>query len=187
MDDAAEKPENKTVVRLSNLTYNQLNKSFMIGRLNSFKTKHRNWDLKLLDRQLEDIYKDMLYVSEKNIQPLGIRGFIHNFIGTFEQCDENVDNVLSLKEFITCMKNDTFLSKLTVPTAQPFPTNTYVPRKNYTNASYFYEQIFLLLDENLNNYLNFHDYMKLRLMVFFLETLFGPRTFYRGDQLRMCD
>lgn len=157
---------NKTLQRLSNSTYQDLNNTYTINPMNNFKNKNRVWDYKLLDKQLEEIYKDMLYVTEKNIRPLNIRAFIQNFITGFEACDTDANNVLMFSEFSACMANDTFLSKLAVPNVQPYRISSYVPYQNYTNATFFYQQIFNLLDEYKNNYLNFHDYMRLRLMVF---------------------
>ena len=163
---AATNATNVTVDRLSNSTFRDLNNPFIINPLKNFRSKNRKWDFKLLDKQLEEIYKDMLYSSEKNVRPLSIQAFIQNFIGTFEKCDTNLDNVLSLAEFTICMKSDTFFSKISIPNSQPVMISSYVPDQNYTNATNFYLQIFNILDENKNNYLNFHDYMKLRLMVF---------------------
>ena len=157
---------NVSVDRLSNSTYRDLNNTFTINAINNFKNTNRKWDFKLLDKQLEEIYKDMLYVTEKNVRPLSIRPFIQNFIGPFESCDTNADNVLSLAEFTTCMQNDTYFKLLSIPNVQPYKISSYVPNQNYTNSTFFYQSIFNILDDYQNNYLNFHDYMKLRLNVF---------------------
>jgi hypothetical protein len=157
---------NQTLDRLSNSTYRDLNNTYTLNPINNFKNVNRKWDFKMLDKQLEEIYKDMLYVTEKNVRPLNIRAFIQTFIGPFESCDTNADNVLSLAEFTTCMQNDTYFKLLSIPNVQPFLISSYVPNQNYTNPTYFYQTIFNILDDYKNNYLNFHDYMRLRLMVF---------------------
>ena len=154
--------------KFSQNAYDQLNNTFTIMHmhLNEYKNPRKTWDFKILDKQLEDIYRDMLYTNERNVRPLGIRAFIQLFIGPFESCDTNGDNILSLTEFTGCMQNDTYFKMLSIPNVQPYLISSYVPNQNYTNATYFYNTLFNLLDNYQNNYLNFHDYMFLRLMVY---------------------
>lgn len=152
--------------RFSASQYSDLNQTYTVNHLNNYKTTNRKWDFKMLDKQLEQIYKDMLYVTEKRMRPLNVRAFIQTFIGPFETCDKNADNVLSLAEFSACMSSDPYFKLLTVPNVQPFIVSSYVPQQNYTNSAIFYQTIFNILDDYKNSYINFHDYMKLRLMVF---------------------
>ena len=146
------------LTRLSASLYDDLNKTFVVQNLHTFKKRRKLLDFKLLDKQIELIFQSMLY-SQRN-SASSLRGYIQIFINNFEECDKDIDNVLSLDEFSSCMQNDTYLKKILIP------DKIVSAQTNFTNSSYFYQILFDLFDEYNHNYLNFNDYMKLRLMIF---------------------
>jgi hypothetical protein len=153
---------NATNATLTQSLYNQLNRTFVQQDLSQFKDNNRKWvDNKLFDKQLEDIYNDMLYQQKQEHTPASTRASIAIFTTAFEGCDSNHDNVLNLTEFELCMNTtDKYLMDI-VPPPPMFATFA-----NYTNATGFYPVLFNILDSYNTGYLNFHDYMILRLMVF---------------------
>ena len=153
--------------RLSANIYHQLNTTMVIRKNlppKEFIKAIRNWDYKLLDKQIETIYEELKLVSDPTIRSLPIRGFINYFLNNYEACDKDGDNVLNVKEFTECMITDKYFKQLIIPNQQ---TASFI---KYTNPSEFYQAIFWLLDEHNNNFLNFHDYMLLRLIIFSLKS-----------------
>ena len=154
---------NATNNTLSKSMFNDLNSTYVSQDLNTFRVNNRRWaDLKLNDRQIEDIYQDLIYKQQPGITPEGSRAAIQIYVRQFEACDRDRDNVLSLKEFTGCMANDTYLSQITPP---QIAFATYA-NYSFTNATGFYPILYNLMDTYRLNYTNFHDYMLLRLMVF---------------------
>ena len=152
--------------RISANFYKQLNTTFVMSKVvrrPEFMKKVRNWDYKLLDKQIESLYQELKIVANPNVRELPMRGFIDYFLNNYEACDKDGDNVLNLQEFIYCMNTDKYLKELILPNKQ---TASFM---QYTNATNFHSAIFELLDEYNNNYLNFHDYMLLRLIIFSLK------------------
>ena len=125
---------------------------------------YRKWDFKMLDKQLSEIVNLMNFKSKSKNSQEGFRTFIGFFITNFEQCDKDADNQLSLKEFTKCMKNDTFLQLIDVPSKVHSPINS--GSLNYPNETIYAEVLFNLLDENETGFLNFYSYMHLRLFIF---------------------
>jgi hypothetical protein len=144
------------------MSYSRLNNTFATQDLNTFKNLHRNWNLKVIDKQLEDIFQDMNYQSHVDHTEKGIRAFLQIFINEYQACDTDGDNSLSLAEFQQCMINDAYLSSISPP------SSTYASYINYTftNSSGFNAILFSLLDIHNNGDLNFHEYMSLRLYIF---------------------
>jgi hypothetical protein len=154
---------NATNATLSGSLYQDLNKTYVVQNVATFKIQNRRWnDNKLHDKQLEDIYQDLIYKQSGSMTPEGSRAAIQLFVSQFESCDSNKDNVLSLNEFQGCMVNDTYLNQI-VPPQQAFATNT---NYSFTNQTGFYPILYNVLDTYRLNYTNFHDYMLLRLFVF---------------------
>jgi hypothetical protein len=122
----------------------------------------RKWDFKLLDKQLSEIASLMNYQGKG--ESFGLRGFIRFFISYFEACDHDADNQLSREEFRGCMKNDSFLSFIDVPTKNH--SALFENPLNYTNVTIYADTLFNLLDEYDMGYLNFYSYMQLRLFIF---------------------
>jgi hypothetical protein len=153
---------NATNKTLTKSLYHQLNETFVKQDMNTFKQNNRKWvDNKLFDKQLEDIYHDMLYQQNQEHTPASTRASIQIFTTAFEGCDINKDNVLNETEFTLCMNStDKYLMDI-VP-----PPSMFATFANYTNATGFYPVLFNVLDTYNTGYLNFHDYMILRLMVF---------------------
>lgn len=154
---------NATNNTVSQVLWNKLNNTFTKRQAGHFKESARKWlDNKLYDRQLDLIFKDFLHESDKEINPLSTRNTISLFTGQYDACDQDDDGVLNLEEFKGCFANDTFLSRI-----QP-PHRLWA---NYANNSVsdengFYSILFNTLDAYKTNYLNFYDYMLIRLFVF---------------------
>lgn len=145
--------------------YRSLNQTIVEKDIYTFKNLNRKYDFRILDKELEEIFHLMLLKNEKKLTTNGIRDFIHFFMNSYNQCDENKDNVLTIKEFTQCMKSDKFLSQIVTV------TDSFSSKKNllYNYSSYsdkFFGLLFESLDEKEVGYLNFNDYMNLRLMVF---------------------
>jgi hypothetical protein len=154
---------NSTNNTLSKSLFGDLNNTYVKQDMNTFKINNRRWaDLKMNDKQLEDIWQDLIYTQNKDLTPAGARASIQLFTSQFESCDKNHDNVLSLPEFTGCMANDTYLSQITPPQARFATFANY----SFTNATGFYPILYNLMDSYSLNYTNFHDYMLLRLMTF---------------------
>lgn len=154
---------NATNSTMSGSLFQDLNKTFVQQDVNTFKVSNRRWtDLKLNDKQLEDIYQDLIYKQQKDVTPPAVRASIQLFVTQFENCDTNKDNVLSLPEFTVCMANDTYLSQIVPPQARFATFMNYT----YSNATGFIPILYNLMDSYSLNYTNFHDYMLLRLMLF---------------------
>jgi hypothetical protein len=148
---------------LGNSTYRQLNASFVKEDLHEYKTLHRKWDWKILDKELDEIYEDMNYRQEVEHTPLAIQHFLNTFVLYFQACDTNGDNTLSMDEFSLCVKNDNALRTMVIP------SKTYASYSNYTtttNSTGYYSILFRILDTHHNNYINFHGYMHLRLLAY---------------------
>lgn len=154
------KPTNST---LSALHHDNLNKTFTEHKSEHFKIKARQWiENKLFDRQLDLIYKDFLHESNQEVTAQSTRNTISLFTSQYEACDTNHDNVLDLEEFTGCFKNDTYLSRISPP---PAPYANYM-NNSYTNETGFYSLLYDTMDAYKVNYINFYDYMLMRLFVF---------------------
>lgn len=145
---------------MTNSTYRQMNFTFVKQELNEFREQNKKWDYKLLDKQFDDIYNTMLLRQTPYKTLFGDRAYMAIFLNYFQACDTNKDNLLNFNEFKGCMGNDTYLNRI-----QP-PSNLYAAQTNYTNADFFYNTIFSLLDTHDTGALNFHAYMELRLFIF---------------------
>jgi len=118
----------------------------------------------MLDHQLQDIAEQMNFRSEYAHTEEGLRSFIRFFINYFESCDLDGDNQLSRGEFRKCMKNDTFLMIIDIP-SKNYSALSANPL-NYTNETIYADTLFDLLDDHDTGYINFHSYMHLRLFIF---------------------
>lgn len=149
---------------LSRSTWRDINNTMVRQTENVWLPNHRKWDFKLLDHQLQDIAMDMNYRDEYGHNQQGLRGFIRYFINYFEACDLDGDNQLSRKEFRRCMKNDTFLMIIDIP-SKNYSALSGNPL-NYTNETNYADTLFDLIDPQESGYVNFHGYMSLRLYIF---------------------
>ena len=75
------------LTRLSASLYDDLNKTFVVQNLHTFKKRRKLLDFKLLDKQIELIFQSLLY-SQRN-SASSLRGYIQIFInknimGTFD-------------------------------------------------------------------------------------------------------
>jgi len=149
---------------LSRSSWRDINNTMVRQTVNVFLPNHRKWDFKLLDHELQDIALDMNYRDEYGHTQEGLRAFIRFFINYFESCDLDNDRQLSRAEFRRCMKNDTFLMIIDVP-SKNYSALSASPL-NYTNETVYADTLFDLLDPHETAYLNFHSYMHLRLFIF---------------------
>jgi Ca2+-binding EF-hand superfamily protein len=147
---------------LSNSSYKDLNQTFVAESVKAFKDKHKKWDYKMFDNQLEEIATIMTYKDEKYQTMDSKKAFIQQFISKYEACDKNGDNVLDLDEFTNCMKNDEYLYVISPPESK------YAAYANYTssNSTGFYKILYNNLDSYQSNYINFYDYMFLRMLAY---------------------
>jgi len=148
--------KNKTV---KNTTFRAMNDTFVKQDMHEFKNIHRTWDYKMFDKQIEDIFKTM-HTTKNYKTVFDDRAYMEIFLNHFYSCDPDGDNVLNLKEFKGCMKNDTYLAQIAPPPKR------YAAIVNYTDPDYFYDQLFYTLDVMDTGSINFHSYMELRLMIF---------------------
>lgn len=154
---------NATNFTLLNSLHNDLNNTYIVQDLPTFKSSNRRWnDLKLDDKQLEDIYQDLIYRQDKDVTPAAARAAIQIFVNNFQACDVNQDNVLNITEFTGCMANDTYLSQINVPQARWATYANY----SFTNSTGFVPLLFNVMDTFQYGYTTFHDYMTLRLFLF---------------------
>jgi hypothetical protein len=154
---------NATNFTILSSMYDDLNKTYTKQDLPTFKLNNRRWaDLKLDDKQLEDIYQDLIYRQNKDVTPAAARAAIQIFVNNFQACDTNQDNVLNLQEFTGCMANDTYLSQIN----QPQPRWATYANYSFTNSTGFVPLLFKVMDTFNYNYTTFHDYMTLRLFLF---------------------
>jgi hypothetical protein len=154
---------NATNVTISSIMYKDLNTTYVKQDLHTFKTETRKWaDLKIFDKQLEDIYQDLIYKHNHELTPEAGRAAVQIFANQFQACDGNHDNVLDISEFSGCMANDTYLRTIVTPSTHFATYANYT----FTNTTGFYPILFNVIDSYKLNYTNFHDYMMLRLMSF---------------------
>ena len=145
---------------LTNLTYRNFNYTYDTLNLIDYKAQLKSWDYKMMDKQLEEVYKTMLTKNLPYKTLFSDRAYVEIFLQQFDQCDTNHDQTLDITEFKACMKSDFYLRKIT-----PTPANI-AALSNYTDPDFFYQSIFNILDTQKFNFLNFHAYMELRLFVF---------------------
>jgi hypothetical protein len=153
----ASKADNFT--SLKNQTYLHMNQTYSKQDLATFKNNNRRWDYKMTDKQLDDIFKTM-HVSKDYKTIHDDRAYMEIFLNSFYGCDKDDDNVLNYAEFKSCMTADSYLSVI-----RP-PPQMYAAHQNYTDAGIFYDQLFRILDNQDTGFVNFYNYMELRLMIF---------------------
>jgi hypothetical protein len=153
-----------SVRRFSSALQQYTNSSFVIKDSNTFKKDNRNWDFKIFDKQLEDIFNCILINQDSEITINGVRSFLQLFLQNYETCDKDKDNVLNQSEFSDCITKDPYLSKITLPIKDPSSP------VDFSDPKAFSKELFDLLDERRLSYLNLVDYMKLRLFIFSWRT-----------------
>jgi len=145
--------------------YRALNETLIVQDMFEFKRNNRKYDFKILDKELEEIFHLMLYKNNRLITTNSVRDFIHFFMNSYNNCDEDKDNVLSYEEFSKCMKNDKYLNNIIpIDFRSANYTNNHLFKKY--DPKIFFKLIFDSLDEKQFGFLNFNDYMNLRLMAF---------------------
>lgn len=144
-----------------NSTLNKvLDSSYSSQNLNGFVKDYSSWDLKMLTKDLHNIFDTMRLYDNKYKTPHGDRVYINLFVNDFTKCDKDKSNTLDYKEFKECMENDSYFKFIIAP------IEMYASRKNLTNKDNFYNDIFSILDNQNSTYINFHGYMHLRFISF---------------------
>lgn len=119
---------------------------------------------KLLDKEILEIFN--FFRTKKFVASrYDMRSAIELFLNDFEKCSPNKTYVLNLEQFQRCMSTDPSLHRI-IP-----PSNVYANYNNYsdpkdTNKTAFKTLLFKTMDKMHENYLNFYDYLVLRLYVF---------------------
>jgi hypothetical protein len=162
---------NTTLSSFYKETYKQLNESFTKKDMYTFKTENNKWDYKLIGKQLDDIFEIFLYQNNKEITQRAMFGIMKLFIAQFEQCDTNDDNVIDFVEFKACVKDQKYFSLMNIDTGRiPAYQRTLIDENtqntNITDTDSLSLLVFDILDEFDNEYLNFYDYMLLRVVAF---------------------
>lgn len=151
--------QRKNFTSVQNSTFEDMNMTYVKQDLAQWKNKNRKWDYKMFDKQLEDIFNTM-HIGKEYKTIYDDRAYMEIFLNAFYGCDKDQDNVLSYKEYLSCMKSDKYLAVV-----QP-PPKMYATSANYTDSEYFYHKVFEVLDAHETGHINFHAYMELRLMIF---------------------
>lgn len=145
--------------------YRALNQTIIVKDLHEFKKENKKFDFKILDKELEEIFHLMLLRNDKRLTTNGVRDFIHFFMNSYSNCDKDNDNILNLKEFVNCLKTDKYLMQI-MPIDPRKKNSTFSPLYKKYDPEEFYKLVFESLDDKEFGYLNFNDYMTLRLMAF---------------------
>lgn len=145
---------------MTNRTYRDMNASHVKQGLDAFHP-HR-FDYKLYDQQLHDVFDSMRQNDVPFKTLFGDRAYMEIFLQNFKTCDQNRDEVLDLAEFKFCVRNDTYLAQI----MPPHLNQHYASHLNHTNYDMFYKILFTLMDVHNHDFLNFYDYMELRLLIF---------------------
>jgi hypothetical protein len=160
--------------RLSDPDYTSLNHTFAKKNIKEFKDERLAYAkyFKIQSTQLDEIFTMFTTDDDKqHITTQSTRSSIKIFIENFELCDDNKNNVLTLIEFKACLKKNEYLQifDFDLLTQPDFLKKIIENNKNYTalyDSDTFSTRIFNIVDENGNGFLNFYDFMILRLISF---------------------
>ena len=128
-----------------------------------FASKFANWDFKLHERELDEVWGAVLRNEGKITNERGLRAFLNIFVEHFTACNKKENNVLTIGEFSECMANEPFLKKIKAPPKKYI----FVPPNQ--NQPEFNANLFFLLDTHLEKVLNFKQYLYLRLVIYSLQ------------------
>lgn len=153
-------------ISMRNQIESQMNLSlFPHQDTNTFFHSHNSFLAnKLLDKQIIEIFN--IFRTKKFVASrYDLRSAIEFFLNDFERCSPNQTYVMDLKQFQRCMTIDPSLNRI-IP-----PSDVYANYLNYsnpkdTNHTAFKTLVFNSLNRMNENYLNFYDYLMLRLYVF---------------------
>jgi len=119
---------------------------------------------KLLDKQIIEIFN--IFCTKKFVASrYDLRSAVEFFLNDFENCSPNRTFVMDLKQFQHWMTIDPSLNRI-IP-----PQNVYANYLNYShpkdsNHTAFKTLVFKSMNKMNEDYLNFYDYLMLRLYVF---------------------
>jgi hypothetical protein len=159
----------------TNSSFNISMRSKIESQMNFSKFSHQNTNNffhshnsflanKLLDKQIIEIFN--IFRTKKFVASrYDLRSAVEFFLNDFEKCSPNKTYVMDLKQFQHCMTIDPSLNRI-IP-----PSNVYANYLNYSdpkdsNHTSFKTLVFNSLNRMNENYLNFYDYLMLRLYVF---------------------
>lgn len=133
-----------------------------------YKMQKGRYDFSMNNAEIKQLFEYMLLKQEKEISEDSLYVFANMYVRDWMMCDADESGTMSFDEFEACMKNSTFLNNIKIPNkdfADYVPNNGIKPKdtKNY------YKAIFVLFDEKKWGFLNFLQYMNLRLYSFSLR------------------
>lgn len=144
----------------------QMNETkFEVQDENQFFHSHNSFLAnKLLDKEILEIFN--FFRTKKFLTSrYDMRSSIELFLNDFERCSPNNTYVMDLPQFQRCMTIDPSLRRIVPPSSAFANYNNYSDPKD-TNKTAFKTLLFKTLNKMHENYLNFYDYLMLRLYVF---------------------
>lgn len=163
---------NQTRETISEMVYRIINSNTGVGQSKGeFMTQQRGrFDFTMNDAELKELFYYMLYKQDKVINDNSLNVFATLYVRDWVMCDSDFSGVMTFNEFKSCMTNSTFLNFI-VP-----PPKEFASRPVYNNTEFFYNTIFRILDTKKWGYLNFLQFMYLRLYAFSWRycSVFGP-------------
>lgn len=119
---------------------------------------------KLLDKQIIEIYN--IFRTKKFFATrYDLRGAIEFFLNDFEKCSPNKTYVMDEEQFGKCMIIDPSLRKI-ISTPERYASYPGYSDPKDVNFTQFKKTIFKSLNKMNEDYLNFYEYLMLRLMAF---------------------
>lgn len=153
-------------ISLRNQMEAQMNDTkFLAQDENQFFHSHNSFLAnKLLDKEILEIFN--FFRTKKFVASrYDMRSSIELFLNDFERCSPNKTYVMDLNQFQRCMSSDPSLHRIIAPPGAYANYRNYSDPKD-TNKTAFKALLFKTLDKMNENYLNFYDYLMLRLYVF---------------------
>lgn len=153
---------NNTRETISEMVYRIINSNSRKGLSKGIfiNNQRGKMDFNMNDGELKELFSYMLFRQEKVINENSLNIFSTLYVRDWVLCDADSSGTMTFKEFMTCMKNSTYLNFLVLP------PNEFASRPVYNNTEVYYNTIFRLLDEKNWGYLNFLQFMYLRLYAF---------------------
>lgn len=133
-----------------------------------YKMQKGRFDFSMNNAEIKQLFEYMLLKQEKEISEDSLYVFAHIYVKDWMMCDADESGTMSFEEFEKCMKNSTFLNNIKIPNSD---FSDYVPNNGIPveDAQNYYKAIFVLFDEKKWGFLNFLQYMNLRLYSFSLR------------------
>lgn len=119
---------------------------------------------KLLDKQIIEIFN--IFRTKKFITTrYDLRGAIEFFLNDFEKCSPNKTYVMDEEQFGNCMSTDPSFKRI-IPTPEKYASFEGYSDPKDTNFTQFKKLVFKSINKMNEDYLNFYEYLMLRLIVY---------------------